>query len=208
MNICENCKRSFNKGYKNKCWACYHGLLKNPNFKRRPFKRELIGTSCEQCSKIRQKESDIENKICRLCYQKNRFKVNPDLHEKHKKLCRDYRRKEKGIDVDLPLLIASPGTGYIGANGYKKICKLELRGHPNADKKGRMFEHTYVMSQYLGRPLRKKELIHHKNGIRHDNRIENLELCHIGQPCGQRVEDKIEWCIDFLNQYGYDVIKK
>lgn len=45
------------------------------------------------------------------------------------------------------------------------------------------------------------------NGIRDDNRIENLELWHKGQPPGQRVKDKIEWCIEFLNGYGYKVIK-
>lgn len=82
------------------------------------------------------------------------------------------------------------------------------RGHPNAGKKGEMFEHTFVMSQYLGRGLHKHETIHHKNGIRHDNRLENLELRSSHHGPGQRVEDKIDWCIEFLNIYGYDVNKR
>lgn len=57
------------------------------------------------------------------------------------------------------------------------------------------------MEQYLGRPLLKNELIHHKNGIRNDNRLDNLELWSKGQPAGQRVEDKIRWAKELLYQY-------
>lgn len=48
--------------------------------------------------------------------------------------------------------------------------------HPLANKWGFVAQHRLVGADIVGRPLRKGEVVHHKNNIRHDNRPENLEV--------------------------------
>jgi hypothetical protein len=60
----------------------------------------------------------------------------------------------------------------------------------------RVLQHRAVIEQYLGRELQPFENVHHVNGVRDDNRIENLELWVKPQPAGRRVEDLVEWVVE------------
>lgn len=94
--------------------------------------------------------------------------------------------------------------GRINNNGYVMIYNPE---HPKSNPNGYVREHRLVMEKKLGRILHDDEQIHHKNGIRDDNRIENLELWVKSQPTGKRVDDMIDFCYNFLKIYKSELLK-
>lgn len=90
------------------------------------------------------------------------------------------------------------GYVYVANPFYPKMSHTKYR-----------YEHDVIMETYLGRRLLPQETVHHKNGIKNDNRREeNLELWSSSHPPGQKVQDKIEWCTLFLNTYAPKRLRK
>lgn len=120
--------------------------------------------------------------LCFACYTRLKKRGTTDYSTKY------LRRFEKTVDDQGYVMVPDPM-------------------HPNARKSKRVPEHRLVMSHYLGRALRENENVHHKNGDRTDNRIENLELWVVTQPRGQRPTDLMDWAREILKRYATEESK-
>ena len=101
------------------------------------------------------------------------------------------RRHGEPGSADL-LPAGRPSTGrFVHGQGYVFV-KVGPTASPG---RGWVQEHRWVMEQALGRSLRSYEEVHHRNTVRTDNRLDNLELWARPQPPGGRVEDLVAWVV-------------
>lgn len=119
--------------------------------------RRYIWLACEDCGKerwclIRMRDRKIRNRICRSC---------------------------SGKRVSLEKSPSWKGGRRETMNGYIeiKLSPDDFFFHMTSSNRGYVLEHRLVVAKALGRCLQSWEIVHHKNGIRNDNRYpENLEL--------------------------------
>lgn len=90
------------------------------------------------------------------------------------------------------------GGRIVDGEGY---IRIKNKAHPRANKRGYVLEHIAVIIAKLGRPLFPEESVHHKNGIKMDNRPDNLEI-PLHHPPGQRVEDMLVWAKSIIKRYS------
>ncbi len=148
---------------------------------RKPNGHYFAKIPCEKCGKLRPVRIEVNGKIrTRFCSHCSHI-----LHRKVK------------------------GTKLYDKSGY---CRIQLAPddffysmvvHNSRMYGGYVFEHRLVMAKHLGRNLHRWEIVHHKNGIKDDNRIENLQL--VSDDRHKQItllETRITYLENLFNKYG------
>lgn len=125
---------------------------------------EQIEVTCKNCGEMRKVWESNTRKLtytglCMKCQH-----LSPQRQEMYR------RRRERPIDLQ---------RQYIRPDGYYEVClpRTHWLYRDMAHKtRNTILVHRLVMAEYLGRPLDAKEIVHHINGVKTDNRIENLTL--------------------------------
>lgn len=139
---------------------------------------------CIKCNKRLVKARNL----CSYCYDRERIKEKQLQAPKRQCLC-------SPDCTEIICSIGSHGQEVMYAQGHNfrltgelhpkwkggriKIgyyWYLRIPDHPNADSRGYVAEHIFLVSGWLGRPLERGEVVHHRNGNKEDNRLENLKL--------------------------------
>ncbi|AUS17019.1 HNH endonuclease [Bacillus velezensis] len=150
-------------------------------FIRRKMQRTMIDKKERRIRKATMPLSNKRVKTCEICRAEMYVKAS---HYSRRKTCsRECAAKRKSL---IQRGASNPNYGNRGPKnplfksgvrisryGYKLIYKPH---HPNSQKDGYILEHRYVMSEYLKRPLKEDEHVHHKDENKLNNDVSNLEL--------------------------------
>jgi hypothetical protein len=180
------------------------------NSPRKPISEEELPADCREFylldDQIVVDEKSYITRICKVCDSKEVIRVNwvrtAAKNGTLSAMCRGCAvSKNSKARTDEQKRGMLKGGRYRDQQGYIHILSPN---HPRKTKVGSGYvrEHHLVMEKAIGRYLLPHENVHHKNGVRDDNRIENLELWTKVQPAGQKAEDMVQFAKEILALYA------
>ena len=180
------------------CKNCGKPFSRNPGELRsyhKTFGKDPMYCSLE-CSRVGR--TSVKTRACAFCGKTfTTSGVSKSRNATCSETCRQEIRKIKLVDARKTKALIEP-VPYPARHGYLRLTVPDPEG-----KKGRnVLEHRRVMEQHIGRRLTSKESVHHINGIKTDNRIENLELFDSRHGPGQRVVDQVAFAKQILADYA------
>ncbi len=162
-------------------WGCCHGhyqrLLRNGAVSEEPLRKPGRLCSVDDCPRLHKAKG-----YCAAHYKRVIATGDPQSERPIRETSGEGSLSHGYLDIPVP-----PKLRYL------------VGGSPSVG------EHRLVMALHLGRPLRSDEVVHHRNGNRTDNRIDNLELWITSHPKGQRVEDVVAFSIEVLSLYAPEI---
>jgi len=162
---------------------CYRKLVSvqvskenNPNYKH----GKTYGNVCEKCGAVIHPSA----KHCHKCRSEldNSFKGKKHTNSAKEAIGKASSDKFTEDYVERIYRSKSRGTKHISAGGYVLVKSYD---HPNRDSHNDVQEHILMMSNYLGRPINRGEIVHHINADKTDNRLDNLYLYSNASEHGQ-----------------------
>lgn len=182
--ICKECNRQKKHHAKGLCGKCYQHdyyiahkekiLTKRRHYRethteeRREYGRQYYATHLEKMRAVKRRSQYRTNKMCPDCG--TQISDRATYCRRCSKIGKRNPAFGKMYGSDNPRW---SGGRTICEGGYIRILKPD---HPYANGRGYVLEHRLVVENAIGRYLGPEESVHHINGKKDDNRLENLEL--------------------------------